>query len=148
MRATERLRQLESQEAKRPWLRTLRDAIYYVVQVMFVLAGAMLYLLLSSDDPSTVDDSLIVPSLAICVLLAIPLLGLVMAGAQPAPLASALIPPLVIFALPWRDVHYAAVPTLGWLILHVVVLILCIIRRPTRRRSRRAPQAALTAERH
>lgn len=148
MRATVRVRHLESQEAKRAWMHTLRDVIYYVVQVIFLLAGAWLYLLLSCDDPSTVDDSLIGPSMGVCMVLAMPLLGLVMAGARPAPLASALIPPLVIFALPWRDVHYAAIPTLVWLVLHAVVVIFCIIRRPTSHSSRRAATRATARPEH
>ena len=138
MRATERLRQMESQEAKRAWMHTLRDAVYYAVHGLFLLAGAFLYRVLACDDPSTVDDSMIGPAGAICMLLAIPLLGLVMAGARPTPLASALIPPLVNFWLPWRDVHDAAIPTLVWLILHAVVLVYCVIRRPASRTSRRA----------
>ena len=109
---------------------------------------SILWLQLSCDDPSWEDSLAIGLVMGVCILLAIPLLGLVMAGARPAPLASAVIPPLVIFALPWRDVHYAAIPTLVWLFLHAIVVAYCIIRRPTSRSSRRAAQDASAKPSH
>jgi hypothetical protein len=138
MRATDRLRVIEAQDAKHAWLRAVRDVAAWSLLVAHLLLGVLLVDLLFCTDPSTVDDSMIGPVLGLMLLVGFGLLGLVIGGARPLPTASATIPPFVLFSLPWRDIHYAAIPTSCWMAVHMCVLVWCIVRRPTPRRSRRA----------
>lgn len=78
--------------------------------------------LLESDDSSSVDDSLIQVALGALGLLGAVLLALLLAGAPVLPCVSALLPPVVIFAIPWRDVHSAAGSTWIWLLCHLLAL--------------------------
>ena len=137
MRASDRLRQFEAQEGGASFLRGLQTPAFVLIQALFVLGILFLISLLECDDPSTVDDSIIPFALVLLGLLGAVLLGLLLAGAPPLPCASALLPPLVIFALPWRDVHSAAALTWAWLAVHVCVLGWTLFRRPTSRSKRR-----------
>jgi hypothetical protein len=110
--------------------------------VIHLLLGWLLVDLLFCTDPSDVDDSLIGPVLGLMTLVGFGLLGFVIGGARPLPMASAIIPPIILFSLPWRDIHYAAIPTTCWLAVHVGVMVWCIVRRPTPRRRRRAATSA------
>lgn len=142
MRAAERLQGFESQDARHGWLRAVRDVAAWSLLVVHFLLGVLLVDLLFCTDPSDVDDSMIGPVLGLMILVGFGLLGFVIGGARPLPTASATIPPLVLLSLPWRDIHYAAIPTTCWLAAHVGVLVWCIVRRPTPRRSRRAATSA------
>lgn len=130
MRATERMRRLRHAEAMNPWGLT-RDTFYWFTHLLFLCVGALLLAALASDGPSGVVDTVIAIGLVLLMALAVPLFALGAAGAPPEPLISAALPPMVIFALPWRDIHFAAIPTLVWLIVHALVVLRFLLRQAT-----------------
>lgn len=122
MRASDRLRRFETEDRRGRLRRGSRSPAFWTTQVLFVLGILCLLALLESDDPSSVDDSLIQVALGALGLLGAVLLALLLAGAPVLPCVSALLPPVVIFAIPWRDVHSAAGSTWIWLLCHLLVL--------------------------
>jgi hypothetical protein len=135
LRATERLKQHVAQD---PWLRTLRSLVYWATHGLVLVALFFLAVLLRCDDPSTVDDSMIPVALGALLLLDIPLVGLLLAGARPIPCGSALAALPVFLLMPWKDIHDAEPLAWGWMVAHLCILVASEIRRPTSRSSRRA----------
>lgn len=135
MRAADRYRSFKEQEARHRWLHRIRNAATWVVLVCHFVVGLALTSSLYANDPSTLDEDMAFGAFAIMFLVGLLLIALLMAGAPPAPIASATIPPLVLCSLPWRDIHSAAIPMTCWLGVHAVVLVWCFVRHPGRRGS-------------
>lgn len=129
LRASERLKHLESEDARLAWLGVVRDVVYYLTHLAFLLAAGAFCAFLGSDDPSGIDDSMLYLVLLVLVLLGVPILVLALVGAERAPAWSALLFLGLVAVWPLPDLHLALVPASVWLVVQACLLAWCILRR-------------------
>jgi len=126
---------LQAQDARWAWRHAIRDGVIVVAHAVFLLAaGVFVSLLMRPASTDSIGDEAGWAA-GILVTLGLPLLALVIAGARLAPALSAAVPPPVIFLMPWSEFRQATILILVWLASHIGILIWCVLRRPTGRRS-------------
>lgn len=145
MRATDLLRRYEREAARPSWLRLAYEVAFWASQALQVLAMFMLASLLSSDDPSSVDDSMIPAACAALMALVFLHLLLAIVEVRLVPLLSALAPPCLVVLLPWSpwsDIHEAAPVAWAWLAIHSCALLWTLLRPRGHRAGKNPPRDA------
>lgn len=118
--------------------RFLRDLVFWILQAVVAYLVLVFAMSMRSGDPSTLTGEAAAIALAAAFLLGLLLLVLAAMGSPPEPVASALLPVLIVGSAPWPNRDWAFAAAVVWLVVHLATMGHVLLRALFSRRARRA----------